>query len=143
MKVAWNRKYCFVCSPWGQRNNQTLEDLRTDGKKTCRKCGLDKPKDEMSSDGSLLCRPCAATSQREKRRVMKAQCVAYKGGKCVDCGYSRCLAALDFHHLDPTEKDFEIGSQAIRMGFERAQPELDKCVLVCRNCHAERHFHSS
>ena len=70
----------------------------------------------------------------------KQKCVNYKGGACVCCGYSECLAALDFHHLDPAHKE-KPGAGAIlaHRSFERNMPELDKCILVCNRCHRELH----
>ena len=59
----------------------------------------------------------------------------YKGGKCIVCGYNRCITALEFHHLDPSEKDFAIGGKTI--AWDKLKVELDKCVLVCANCHRE------
>jgi len=71
------------------------------------------------------------------RRRKKIQLVEYKGGKCEKCGYSKCMAALQFHHLNPLEKDFTIGGKS--WGFSRLKEEVDKCVLVCSNCHIEIH----
>lgn len=52
------------------------------------------------------------------------------------CGYSKCIEALEFHHLDPTEKEFEISD---RRSWEALTAELDKCILLCANCHREYH----
>lgn len=62
------------------------------------------------------------------------------GGKCIICGYDKCLSALAFHHINPWDKEFEIGS---KMSWEVIVQELKKCELVCSNCHAEIHegFH--
>jgi hypothetical protein len=68
----------------------------------------------------------------------KKKCVEYKGGCCVICGYKRCLSALEFHHLNPEEKDFSI-SKYVNVKFEKIKNELDKCVLLCANCHREVH----
>lgn len=59
------------------------------------------------------------------------------GMACV-CEYNRCYSALEFHHKDPSEKDFTI-SKHPNWKFERLKPELDKCILVCSNCHREIH----
>lgn len=72
----------------------------------------------------------------QMRTWLKEQAVAYLGGKCRVCGYHKCLAALDFHHRDPREKDFEISS---KMSWEAIEPELRKVVPLCKNCHAETH----
>lgn len=75
----------------------------------------------------------------ELRREVKLKCIEYKGGKCQQCGYSKCPGALVFHHIDPTEKEFAISSNGVSRSFEKCKPELDKCVLLCQNCHAEIH----
>ena len=78
----------------------------------------------------------AVRKRREKIRVMA---VAYKGGKCERCGYDRCTEALDFHHNDPTKKDFGVSSKGYTRSWKRVQEELDKCVMLCANCHRETH----
>jgi DNA replicative helicase MCM subunit Mcm2 (Cdc46/Mcm family) len=74
-----------------------------------------------------------------RRKILRERAVQYKGGKCIHCGYFRCQAALDFHHIDPTQKEFGISMDGITRSWERVQKELDKCVLVCSNCHREIH----
>lgn len=74
----------------------------------------------------------------EHRRRRKQQFVDYKGGSCSICGYSKSLAALQFHHLDPAKKDFNI-TRATTITLNKAKVELDKCILVCANCHFEIH----
>lgn len=74
----------------------------------------------------------------EARRKIKAKAVAYKGGKCENCGYCKNIAALDFHHRDPSEKDFQVSAGSY-LSWERLVPELDKCSLLCANCHREEH----
>lgn len=64
--------------------------------------------------------------------------VEYKGGKCSGCGYTKNLAALTFHHLDPKEKDFNI-SGAHCKSWDSIKIELDKCICLCFNCHIEIH----
>jgi hypothetical protein len=68
--------------------------------------------------------------------------VSYKGGKCEHCGFDKSNVALEFHHTDPQEKDFTI-SKARLTSYENnkssIEGELDKCLLLCRNCHAMEH----
>lgn len=62
-----------------------------------------------------------------------------RGGCCVRCGYSKCLTALDFHHINPDEKEFNI-SRIIRIKDQSiVYKELGKCVILCANCHREEH----
>jgi DNA-binding CsgD family transcriptional regulator len=71
------------------------------------------------------------------RKRTKIKLVEYKGGKCECCGYNKSNSALQFHHKDPNEKDFTIGGSSY--SFERLKTEVDKCILVCSNCHIEIH----
>lgn len=71
------------------------------------------------------------------RKRKKIELVKYKGGKCECCGYDKSVSVLQFHHLDLKEKDFTIGGSSY--GFERLKKEVDKCIMVCANCHIEIH----
>lgn len=74
-----------------------------------------------------------------RRRKLKEMLVGYKGGKCMLCGYDRCAAAFDLHHIDGSKKEFGIGLGGITRSWERVRAEADKCVLLCANCHRELH----
>lgn len=76
---------------------------------------------------------------KNSRLRLKEKLVAYKGGKCEICGYDKCITALEFHHLNPDEKEFGIGTNDI-LSFEKNKKEVDKCILVCANCHREIHY---
>ena len=71
------------------------------------------------------------------RKRKKKALVEYKGGKCQCCGYSKCIEALEFHHLDPNIKSFTISGKS--KSFNSLKSEVDKCILVCSNCHKEIH----
>ena len=78
--------------------------------------------------------------QRNKQRrewalAQKKKAIEYKGGECVICGYKGYSAAMDFHHLDPKTKE----GLKQHKSFESNKEELDKCVLVCSNCHRGIH----
>ena len=71
------------------------------------------------------------------RKRKKKALVEYKGGKCQCCGYSKCIEALEFHHLDPNIKSFTISGKS--KSFNSLKSEVDKCILACSNCHKEIH----
>ena len=75
---------------------------------------------------------------KNSRVRLKERAVYVLGEKCQCCGYNKCMAALEFHHLNPEEKDFSISRIANRKWSEVRQ-ELRKCILVCANCHREIH----
>ena len=86
------------------------------------------------------CKACVVVASYESTKKLKLKAIDYKGGKCVDCGYNKYYGALEFHHLDPNQKDFGINEQSRQKStWEHIKPELDKCVLLCSNCHKERH----
>lgn len=71
------------------------------------------------------------------RKRKKIELVKYKGGKCEICSYNKSVNALQFHHKNPKDKDFTVSGKSL--SFEKLKKEVDKCVLVCANCHAEIH----
>jgi 5-methylcytosine-specific restriction endonuclease McrA len=74
-----------------------------------------------------------------RRKKIREMAIAYKGGQCSVCGYKRCSEALEFHHVDPKEKDFTISDKGYSQSWETVKAELDKCVMLCANCHRETH----
>lgn len=75
---------------------------------------------------------------RLKHRELRDKAVQYGGGQCQLCGYKKCVSALEFHHRNPLEKDFN-PSRGYKLRWAALKAELDKCVLVCANCHREIH----
>src|SRR3989344_7677368 len=99
----------------------------------CKLC--DKPFNDCQ--GKLRTR-CGACNTKIRRYRAKAAALRYLGGKCIDCGWLGNQAAFQFHHLNPKRKDFIIGNVANK-SWDSIRAELDKCVLLCSNCHAIRH----
>ena len=115
-------------------------------KKICEICNQ---KFETNSKSRLYCYECSGESTRMDiesrkhqktilRRSMKKQAIKILGGKCSVCGYDKCIDALEFHHKNPKEKDFKIGS-GNTMSWKECKNEAEKCVLLCSNCHKEIH----
>jgi len=74
-----------------------------------------------------------------RRRRLKAMVIEYKGGKCIICGYEKCVWALDLHHVDGSKKEFGLSVRGLTRSWDKVQREVNKCVLVCANCHREIH----
>lgn len=104
----------------------------------CKTCGETDPKNFYGHrKGS--CKFCDNAETVRRTQAIKRQSVEGFGGKCVMCGYNRCLQALEFHHLDPSKKDpnFQrVGNKS----FDSIRAEFEKCKLVCSNCHREIHY---
>lgn len=54
-------------------------------------------------------------------------------------GYNKYIGALEFHHKDPNSKDFNISQCRSHKFSQKIKDELDKCSLLCSNCHREEH----
>lgn len=70
-----------------------------------------------------------------RRKTIRQKAIKYKGGKCQLCGYNKCFEALEFHHF--LDKKFGISQKGYTRSWEKVKMELDKCVLLCANCHRE------
>ena len=87
--------------------------------------------------GQWICLKCNSELAVLKKQKYKLLCLQYKGCKCEICGYDKNIAALEFHHLDPNEKEFTISKT--HHSIDSVKDELNKCIVVCSNCHREIH----
>jgi hypothetical protein len=139
-----HRKYCLSCSPFGKHNTRPISNVknrnsvsvRSDTVSSCRLCKREYVINRKQGHSHNTCNSCL---QRIRQIKMKQAAVTYKGGSCTNCGYKRSIAALIFHHIDPSTKEFSIAMK-YNFSWERIKSELDKCELLCANCHAEVHF---
>lgn len=118
--------------------------------KICLGCEIDKPLTDYyvqvkkGANGKrwnyrdTRCRDCRTLEHAARRRSIKKQAIEYLGGHCVKCGYAEDFPEVyDFHHVDPSTKDYDIFKSV--KAFEVIKPELDKCILLCANCHRKEH----
>lgn len=134
VRLLTNRIYCLMCSPFGSGNHTKLH-IRNPRQpvyddRICINCG----RIFHSRDGKIR-KNCSYCSVKKHRYKIKVMAVEYKGGKCSRCGYRKSIRALEFHHLDPEHKEFCIAGS--HLSWESIRKELDKCDIVCSNCHAE------
>lgn len=112
--------------------------------KKCPRCTQEKPQSEFyrrrdKSGSSSYCKTCSKDEVIIRQRANKQAAVDFLGGACRHCGLVSDPAVYDFHHLDPSQKDFSI-SQAKGWSLENLIPELEKCALLCSNCHRLEHL---
>lgn len=127
LKTCPSRKYAV--GVWGKKPSAV----------NCVICGCSDPENFYKSCGGSWCKDCHNKICIERNRQRKRDAVEYKGGKCEVCGYNKCIGSLEFHHIDPSQKDPKWATMKNRP-LENIKCELDKCQLVCRNCHGEIHW---
>ena len=125
-------------------NIKTVSRSETSDYRYCPRCETEKLKTEFynrrnGKGNSVYCKRCSNDQTVERQKRFKQQCIEYKGGKCVSCGYKKCNNVLEFHHLDPSKKEFSIAHARLTSFNDEVKKELDNCALVCANCHREIH----
>lgn len=130
LRYLSKRRFCLECSPFKERDT-SIENRRTS--KICLICLK-----EFRNKGNV----CSSCRVNWKKYEVKKLAVEYKGSSCQSCDYNLCIASLTFHHIDPTKKDFSIGGNHTRT-FNSIKEELDKCILLCQNCHSALHYNES
>ena len=87
-----------------------------------------------------MCKKCYGQARHRRVKQNRISIIELMGSKCSSCGYDKCPNALELHHLDPTQKD-SLTTKHLRHITDpvRLQSELDKCILLCANCHRETH----
>jgi len=94
----------------------------------------------IQTNGRAKCRQCNIDAVDKRRKKLKQQAIKYLGGGCCRCGYSKCTDALEFHHKNQTHKEFGISASGTTRSWAKIKTELDKCILICSNCHRELHY---
>lgn len=131
-------RICYVCNI--EKEDRFFKLDYKKGKKykeptnKCLACAAEEYKKYVRKD-----RPAYNEKTRNRRLARKIRAIEYKGGVCSACGNSFHPAAMDFHHLDPTTKDKDPGLM-MSTSDEVLFKELDKCILLCANCHRIFHY---
>ena len=84
------------------------------------------------------CKHCSTRRSTCRVQKQKERAVQHMGGCCSSCGYDKSSSALEFHHVVPSEKEYA-WDELRKMSWGKILAELEKCVLVCANCHREIH----
>lgn len=113
------------------RKGYTLKNFK------CKHCDEDNP-DNFYGKKKTECKHCFNKRSVNRRQNLKQLAVEYLGGKCSNCSYNTYIGALEFHHTDPTKKDMTIAGSGKK--WETIKAEVEKCILLCANCHRELHY---
>mgnify|MGYP001617393579 CR=1 FL=1 len=108
----------------------------------CGSCKENKSADDFYDKNSKrkhsYCKICFNRYCIDRWIQKKLDAIKYKGGQCKNCGYSKFYGALEFHHREPNKKEFVWNKLRLK-SWENITIELDKCDLLCSNCHKEIH----
>jgi hypothetical protein len=118
-----NRKFCLTCSPFLCHNTR---DITKPASSRC------YDPNNPNGKGSYKW----VKKFREKRKI---ELISMLGGACKICGYNKSHKVLEFHHLDPSKKNFSVAAR-INLAWHKIISEIKKCVLLCPNCHREYHL---
>lgn len=140
-----NKRQIYCCRDCSNKMNQQRikernEEKRLTGKKClkCEKIFIPK-KYGMTRRYCFDCVPDGLSNGAQIRNIIKKWGLEYLGSKCSRCGYNKCVTALEFHHKDGSEKEFGISDRDIVLDWIKIKQELDKCEVLCANCHREEH----
>ena len=136
IRIMTNRRYCLACSPFGGHNTRRLAPKAEETQRRCSICTRAYPAGR--GQYAATCKSCRVVRRRQE---LKRLAVEHLGGRCQLCSYDRCIAALQFHHLEAAHKDFQVAEYS--RSWERVREEAEKCALLCANCHAEVHAGSA
>lgn len=134
-----HRKFCFNCSPFGKHNtldltkDSSLRQCRERSELKCEKCNNQLSTHQKKG---LVCWTCNNAAMRRSR---KGKAIELLGDSCCICGYKKCRAALEIHHVNPEDKTMNLSSREMSFKWETVLNELKKCVLLCCLCHREYH----
>jgi transposase-like protein len=124
-------------SPMARRRNEGAVAVAAEAAEAILPCPTHGPTRHVRRERGFRCVACRSAAVTERRRRIKRILLDEAGGRCVLCGYDRCVAALHFHHVDPDSKDFALGLVGVTRSLTVARAEASKCVVLCANCHAE------
>lgn len=127
-RILSSRKFCLKCSPFGSHN--TRPDDPSKPRRT-----------KIYSEVEEETRKKWARRTVERGKERKQKLIEMAGGSCKVCGYNKCMAALTFHHKDPSTKNFCLTvSNLWSKKWEVILKEFEKCELLCVRCHIEEHY---
>ena len=146
-----NSEICFECMPSGltaAQRNTIKKKLERQANPIILKCpccekNFELPFGEINRKYCFECVPSGLTKKEQGNRIRflaKMKMVNMLGGKCCLCGFNKYQSALEFHHINEDSKEFNISHRVSSFELnDEILKELDKCVLLCSNCHRALH----
>lgn len=160
-EVTFSSRFKHLCEACKEESQVKEREARRVKTKQCRICGKQLSLENFTSSQCKICNSCSSitkTEQKElldkwaKKRVLdrghrleaKLELINKRGGACVDCGLVPSeewpLACFDFHHIENKDGLISKLMHAKKSRKETLDKELEKCIVLCSNCHRKRHF---
>ena len=139
--IKSTKKYCSDdCMNKARRERAKLKKenkIFNSMNKLCVLCESPFTPKTPAANSRMCCYECMPDGVQLTRGMFLQKIKEKYGGKCMRCGYNKCIKALEFHHLDPSQKDFTISNDHFKL--IDAIEESKKCIMLCANCHRELH----
>ena len=140
----WLKKYNLKTKNKSFKDGYNYPNRVNRGEQCCSCCGIGLNFEtgysrKTRNIWATLCKKCSIERDFKKRFNFKIKALDYRGNSCRSCGYNDDITALEFHHVDPSQKEI-LPSKLYSKPWDYAKQELDKCVVLCCNCHREEHF---
>ena len=138
---VWPSKISTLIKKYGLESLRPIKRREYKSSPLCKKCNETNP-DMFFITNLSTCKKCLPKQALQSRHKAKNQIINYKGSQCQICGYNKSIFALDLHHINPHEKDTKLFMFIKRtkcFNLDKIKEELDKCILLCANCHREVH----
>lgn len=140
----WLKKYNLLTNHKSFKDKIHVKKIYENNVKYCPCCKIFKDIStfykKRIDDLNTYCKVCENQKTIDRMRIFKIKCVEYKGGCCNLCGYDKYIGALEFHHINSETKEYNISRSRFYTFDDKIKKELDKCELLCSNCHKEVHF---
>jgi hypothetical protein len=130
----WLKEYGLEANGEGWRRRRTAKGSKF-ATFECKRHG--RTEFVLEGSGYYRCKKCRSSAVAKRRRVVKEKLLKEAGGACAICGFDKSARALQFHHLDPSLKEFHLAQRGHSRSLARCREEIRKCVLLCANCHAQ------
>jgi len=137
-----------------KRNENQRNEMYKAGLLFCSYCSLFLPYRDFHKNGqgnygySFKCKECRKKYERDRGyhfntveriksgyRNRKKIMIELLGGKCQVCGFHDGIFALEFHHVFQIQKSAALSDYLAYKNIDRTRQEVDKCALLCSNCH--------
>ena len=127
-----------ICTKCGSLKAETEFNWKIKDKKRrnrCKECSRAYSRDHYYRNKEYYRKKNRRLRQRAKKFIEETKLHL----KCAKCSENH-IACLEFHHNDPSKKEFNVSALRDTWSLERIKEEMEKCTVLCSNCHKKLHY---